>query len=221
VVGFTVGNDINDVRNPYVAREVGVVSGRSSPVKAFLKRLLPKSYMFVLKRFYLIRRKMSSPVNEIGRRDPSGLPNPLNEDVLMARAMAEGVDAAVIRARAKRVAPEVWQEALELRVNPYLLRDALIRPQVVCDALRLESVGMKAAWDATKAILRDLFRAAGAIQARVLVVAIPAPQQVSKEYWPYRSLLHEPPRPARGIAITILRIGEVRETETEKFGVLS
>jgi len=190
VIGFTAGNDVNDVRNPYLAQATGEARARSgSRVKSAMRTVFPKTYWFLLKRYYIIWRKIRPPANEIGKRDPNNLPNPLNDEILMARARAEGVSDEMVKARAAQTDPEVWHDALELRVNPYLLRDALIRPQIVCDSLRLQSHGMKDAWEATKKILRETFETAGSLGSRVAVMAIPAQHQVSRGYWAYREKL--------------------------------
>lgn len=185
LIAFTVGNDINDVR---YCTSMRAVAAQRSWLKSLAHGALPKSYMFFLRRYYALRQRQPLK-NEIGKRIPSGAPNPLNEELLIARAGAEGISPETMKARIAAVAPELWRDALELRVNPFLLRDALIRPQVVRETLLLESDEMKKAWEATKGILREIFEAAQAIPSRVAVVAIPASQQVSRSYWAYREML--------------------------------
>jgi len=112
-----------------------------------------------------------------------GEENPATLAALERVGAAAGVGAETIAARYNAIPESIRAAALDYRVNPFNLAEAVTDPESILENLLLEGEEMEAAWRATEEALAALERDVARRGARMVIVAIPAAAQVGRQYW--------------------------------------
>jgi len=112
-----------------------------------------------------------------------GEENPATLPALERVGAAAGVSAETVAARYHAIPESIRAAALDYRVNPFNLAEAVTDPESIVENLLLEGAEMEAAWRATEEALAALERDIERRGARMVLVAIPAAAQVSRDYW--------------------------------------
>lgn len=198
VVLFFIGNDIMNVKDPYL-RGPFLVLNR---IRILLDGLFPNifrikniGFQYFMPRWQRMevekekRRSVSVSTTTSNKTPRSAVPptglTVLSEKKMILAGFREGISAEEIRKRLKSYNQELLALGREDKENYLVMQSAMLHPQIIEDTILLESESIRKSWLATKQVLNRLVKKSNNDGVKTVILGIPASVQVDKKYWDY------------------------------------
>jgi hypothetical protein len=181
VVGFFLGNDMFSIRDPYA------VVGRPMPAPGMLDwiRSRVRWRVDVAKMIWSRWADTERDIFDLwfgSSPEDRARTSPLRLENLVERAALEGTGAEIVRRRLDALPGELVQDALQHRIDPWLVSAAVIHPGSIEDSEREDLPLVEESWEAALAALDSLLAEIRDAGARTVVLAIPRAVHVDRRY---------------------------------------
>ncbi|MBI5392779.1 SGNH/GDSL hydrolase family protein [Candidatus Woesearchaeota archaeon] len=171
IVSYFVGNDIVDVRNPYL---------QENKINRFFKDLVKRIYVFNYLSLHLSRLGQSnaldnSPITKF----------PIDVANLYPIATKEGISKDELQKRIDAMDPILLEEVNKGSINVHELKNALIHPQITHDVLFLDNEKIQQSWKETQSNLIAMNAIAKNNNILIVFMLMPPSIQIAEKYHQY------------------------------------